>query len=146
MSLQFIIGSSGIGKTHYACQRIIQESLENPGKLYYIIVPEQFTMQTQKNVVEMHPGKGILNIDVLSFQRLAYRVFEEVGGAREVLLDDTGKSLVLQKLVQQHKKELPYLGSQMNKICIKRLFLQTFCRFGILNISVEHTRIVSTGG
>ena len=115
MSLQFIIGSSGIGKTHYACQQIIQESLENPGKLYYIIVPEQFTMQTQKNVVEMHPGKGILNIDVLSFQRLAYRVFEEVGGAREVLLDDTGKSLVLQKLVQQHKKELPYLGSQMNK-------------------------------
>ncbi len=115
MSLQFIIGSSGIGKTHYACEHIIRESLENPQSLYYIIVPEQFTMQTQKNVVEMHPGKGILNIDVLSFQRLAYRVFEEVGGAQEVLLDDTGKSMVLQKLVQQHKKELPYLGSQMNK-------------------------------
>ena len=47
MSLQFIIGSSGIGKTHYACQQIIQESLENPGKLYYIIVREEFTMQTQ---------------------------------------------------------------------------------------------------
>ena len=81
MSLQFIIGSSGIGKTHYACEQIIQESMENPQHLYYIIVPEQFTMQTQKNVVEMHPGKGILNIDVLSFQRLAYRIFEETGGA-----------------------------------------------------------------
>ena len=115
MSLQFIIGSSGIGKTHYACEYIIRESLENPQCLYYIIVPEQFTMQTQKNVVEMHPGKGILNIDVLSFERLAYRIFEEVGGAQEVLLDDTGKSMVLQKLVQQHKKNLPYLGSQMNK-------------------------------
>ena len=115
MSLQFIIGSSGIGKTHYACEYIIRESLENPQCLYYMIVPEQFTMQTQKNVVEMHPGKGILNIDVLSFERLAYRIFEEVGGAQEVLLDDTGKSMVLQKLVQQHKKNLPYLGSQMNK-------------------------------
>lgn len=115
MSLQFIIGSSGIGKTHYACSRIIQESLENPDRLYYIVVPEQFTMQTQKDVVEMHPGKGILNIDVLSFDRLAYRIFEEVGGAQEVLLDDTGKSMVIQKLVQQHKKNLPYLGSQMNK-------------------------------
>ena len=115
MSLQFIIGSSGIGKTHYACEQIIRESMENPQHLYYIIVPEQFTMQTQKNVVEMHPGKGILNIDVLSFQRLAYRIFEETGGAREVLLDDTGKSMVLQKLVQQHRKNLPYLGSQMNK-------------------------------
>ena len=102
MSLQFIIGSSGIGKTHYACEQIIRESMENPQHLYYIIVPEQFTMQTQKNVVEMHPGKGILNIDVLSFQRLAYRIFEETGGAMEVLLDDTGKSMVLQKLVQQH--------------------------------------------
>ena len=115
MSLQFIIGSSGIGKTHYACEQIIRESMENPQHLYYIIVPEQFTMQTQKNVVEMHPGKGILNIDVLSFQRLAYRIFEETGGAMEVLLDDTGKSMVLQKLVQQHRKNLPYLGKQMNK-------------------------------
>ena len=115
MSLQFIIGSSGAGKSYFAYERVIQESLMHPQRNYYVIVPEQFTMQTQKNVVEMHPGKGILNIDVLSFQRLAYRVFEEVGGAREVLLDDTGKSLVLQKLVQQHKKELPYLGSQMNK-------------------------------
>ena len=33
MSLQFIIGSSGIGKTHYACQRIIQES--GKAVLYY---------------------------------------------------------------------------------------------------------------
>ena len=115
MSLQFIMGSSGIGKTHYACEQIIRESLKHPEKRYYIIVPEQFTMQTQRNVVEMHPGKGILNIDVLSFERLAYRIFEEVGGAREVLLDDTGKSMVLAKLVQKHKKEHPYLGSQMNK-------------------------------
>ena len=115
MSLQFIIGSSGIGKTHYACEQIIRESMENPQHLYYIIVPEQFTMQTQKNVVEMHPGKGILNIDVLSFQRLAYRIFEETGGAREVLLDDTGKSMVLQKLVQKHQKDLVYLKNQMKK-------------------------------
>ena len=100
MSLQFIIGNAGAGKTYRACEAIIRESIENPDRLYYIIVPEQFTMQTQKNVVEMHPGKGILNIDVLSFERLAYRVFEEVGGVQETLLDDTGKSMVLQKLVQ----------------------------------------------
>ena len=92
MSLQFIIGSSGIGKTHYACEQIIRESMENPQHLYYIIVPEQFTMQTQKNVVEMHPGKGILNIDVLSFQRLAYRVFEELAVENLQVLDDMGKS------------------------------------------------------
>ena len=72
-------------------------------------------MQTQKALVEMHPGKGILNIDILSFERLAYRVFEETGGDNRKVLEDTGKSMVLQKMVQQHRKELDYLGSQMNK-------------------------------
>ncbi len=115
MSLQFIIGSSGVGKSWYAYQRIIRESIEHPSKNYYVIVPEQFTMQTQKSLVEMHPGKGILNIDILSFERLAYRVFEETGGDDRKILEDTGKSMVLQKMAQQHRKELSYLGSQMNK-------------------------------
>lgn len=115
MSLQFIIGSSGAGKSYFAYKRVIQQSLKHPEKNYYVIVPEQFTMQTQKTLVEMHPGKGILNIDILSFERLAYRVFEEIGGENRKLLEDTGKSMVLQKMVQQHRKELPYLGSQMNK-------------------------------
>ena len=69
----------------------------------------------QKTLVEMHPGKGILDIDILSFERLAYRVFEETGGDNRKVLEDTGKSMVLQKMVQQHRKELAYLGSQMNK-------------------------------
>lgn len=115
MSLQFIIGSSGAGKSYFAYERVIQRSLKHPEKNYYVIVPEQFTMQTQKTLVEMHPGKGILNIDILSFERLAYRVFEETGGDNRKLLEDTGKSMILQKMVQQHRKELPYLGSQMNK-------------------------------
>lgn len=115
MSLQFIIGNSGAGKSCYAYQRIIEESRKHPDTLYTVIVPEQFTMQTQKTLVEMHPGKGILNIDILSFERLAYRVLEEVGGDNRKLLEETGKSMVLQKLVQIHKKELAYLGNQMKK-------------------------------
>ena len=115
MALQFIIGNSGAGKSYLAYKKIIEESQKFPDTMYYVIVPEQFTMQTQKTLVEMHPGKGILNIDILSFQRLAYRVFEEVGAGNRKILEETGKSMVLQKVVQVHQKELPYLGSQMKK-------------------------------
>ena len=115
MSLQFIIGSSGAGKSYLAYQRIIEESMKHPERNYYVIVPEQFTMQTQKTLVEMHPGKGILNIDILSFERLAYRVFEETGGDTRKVLEDTGKSMVLRKMVQRYQKDLSYLGSQMKK-------------------------------
>ena len=115
MSLQFIIGSPGTGKSFCSYEKIISESILHPDINYFVIVPEQFTMQTQKTLVEMHPGKGILNIDILSFERLAYRVFQETGGDNRKLLEDTGKSMVLQKMVQKHQKNLPYLGSQMKK-------------------------------
>ena len=65
MALQLILGNAGAGKSHYIFEKIIQESMEHPTKQYLIIVPEQFTMQTQKDLVMMHPRHGIMNIDVL---------------------------------------------------------------------------------
>lgn len=122
MALQFILGNSGSGKSHYIYSKIIKESIEDPFRRFVVLVPEQFTMQTQKRLVQMHPGGGILNVDVLSFERLAYRVFEEVGGSGMPLLEETGKSFVLQKIVQEEKKNLPYLGSQMGKNgCIQEM-------------------------
>ena len=55
MSLQFIIGNSGAGKSYAAYQNVIREASRKPTNMYYVIVPEQFTMQTQKTLVEMHP-------------------------------------------------------------------------------------------
>ena len=98
MALQFILGNSGSGKSHYLYQHIIEESLCHPDVNFLILVPEQFTMQTQKDLVSMHPKKGIMNIDVLSFGRLAHRIFEEVGGDDRVILDDEGKNLILRKI------------------------------------------------
>jgi len=115
MSLQFITASSGAGKSCQAYQYIIEESIRFPKRNYYVIVPEQFTMQTQKNLVSLHPDQSIMNIDVLSFARLAYRVFEEVGKDCPPLLEETGKSFVLQKVAQGQKKELGVLGSNMFK-------------------------------
>lgn len=115
MPLQFIIGNSGAGKSYTAFQSLISDAMSHPEKLYYVIVPEQFTMQTQKTLVQMHPDGGILNIDVLSFERLAYRVLEETGGDIRSVLEETGKNMVLQKLVQKHQKELVYLKNQMKK-------------------------------
>lgn len=115
MSLQFIYGPSGSGKSYTLYKKIIEQSLQEPEKEFLVIVPEQFTMQTQKELVEMHPQKGILNIDVLSFQRLAWRVFEEVGTKRHTILEDTGKNLLLRKVAAEKQEELAILGSNFHK-------------------------------
>ena len=80
MSLQFYLGSAGSGKSYRMYRDIIDESIKNPETNYLVIVPEQFTLQTQKDIVTMHPNHGVMNVDILSFVRFAYRIFDEVGG------------------------------------------------------------------
>ena len=115
MSLQIITGASGAGKSTMVYQRIIEESKKNPKCNYFVIVPDQFTMQTQKDLVTMSPCGGIMNIDVLSFNRLAHRIFEETGGNRKPVLDDTGKSLILRKIASDLKERVPVIGANLDK-------------------------------
>ena len=57
MPLQLILGNSGSGKSHFLYKKVIEESIAHPEQNYMVIVPEQFTMQTQKDLVDMHrPG------------------------------------------------------------------------------------------
>ena len=114
MSLQLILGSSGAGKSHYLYTHIIEESMKNPDRNYIVVVPEQYTMAIQKRLVSMHPRKGILNIDVVSFERLAYKVFEEVGEDNLEVLDDTGKNLIIKRVLEQNKDRLKYFGSNLS--------------------------------
>ena len=101
MGYRFYFGASGAGKTYRAFSDIINESIKNREKRYFIIVPEQFTMQTQKDIVQMHPNHASNNIDVLSFNRLAYRIFEELDIENPKLLDELDKALILRKIANQ---------------------------------------------
>ena len=115
MSLRFYFGPSGSGKSHRIYEEIMQRAAQEPGRNFLIIVPDQFTMQTQKDLVMRSDRGGILNIDVLSFGRLSHRILEEVGTKEMPVLDDTGKSLVLQKIASDLKEQLPAMGSLLHK-------------------------------
>ena len=116
MALQFILGGSGSGKSHYLYKTVIEESGRNPGLNYMVLVPEQFTMQTQKDLVLMHEKRGIMNIDVLSFGRLAYRIFEETGKGNTPVLDDEGKNLILRRIAGICESNLKVLRGNMKKL------------------------------
>lgn len=116
MSLQLIFGNSGSGKSGYLYERILEQAEREPDRNFLILVPEQFTMQTQRELVGRQKNHAIMNVDVLSFARLAYRVFDELGMQDVVVLEDTGKNLVLRKVAELKKKELKVLGGSLNKM------------------------------
>lgn len=134
MGLKFYIGASGSGKSYLLYKRIIDESIRNPHTNYLIVVPDQFTMQTQLEMVKRHPNKGIMNIDVLSFGRLSHRIFEEVGGNDKPVLDDTGKSLVLRRVAAEHEDELSVMKRNVRKpgyISEIKSALSEFMQYGL---------------
>lgn len=115
MALTLIVGGSGSGKTEYIYKEMIGRSMREPDGRFFVIVPEQATMQAQREIVRLHPRHGTMNIDIVSFERLAYRIFSELSLPQPEILDDTGKTMVLRRLAGEKKDALSYFASNLNR-------------------------------
>lgn len=143
MSLQLILGASGSGKTTWVNRYIIEESIKRPDQNYIVLVPEQFTMETQKMIVQAHPKNGTMNIDVLSFVRLAHKVFAEMGCEDYVVLDDMGKCVILQKAALKHADSLKVFGRNLKRqgfISELKSMLSELYQYGISPEQLETAR------
>lgn len=115
MSIQFVFGGSGSGKSTYVYQQIIDASEAEPGRQFFVMVPDQFTMSTQKQLCRMSESGGIMNIDVQSFSRLVHRISDEVGAHPKIMLDDTGKNLILRDVALKREGQLVMLGQKLRR-------------------------------
>ncbi|MFP4697901.1 MAG: helicase-exonuclease AddAB subunit AddB [Eubacteriales bacterium] len=137
MSLEIILGVSGSGKTQICYEQIIEKSLQDEKNNYILLVPEQFTLQTQKDIVSQHPCNGIMSIEVLSFQRLAYRIFEEVSGITKKILEESGKSMVIRKVIEDKKDDLKIFYQNLDKIGVINELKSSITELFQYNISEE---------
>nr|MCR5271711.1 exodeoxyribonuclease V subunit gamma [Lachnospiraceae bacterium] len=148
MGVQFILGNSGNGKSYYIYNKIVQESYGDIGGNYLVIVPEQFTMQTQKTLVSLHRNHSIQNIDILSFERLSYRIFDELGVKSNHVLEESGKNFLLKRVADREKGKLSVLGSNISKmgyISEMKSLISEFMQYGvkpedIANINSMHSK------
>ena len=135
MAIHFIYGASSSGKSRHLYQYLLNEAKANPKHRFFVVVPEQFSLQTQKELVLLNEqGHGIWNIDVQSFMRLAWRIFAETGCKERVILEDTGKSMVLQKLLSECEEQLCYFGRNIKKpgfVDEIKSLLSEFYQYGI---------------
>ncbi len=115
MALQFISGNSISDRTAVIYETICAQACSHPDKDYLFLVPEQATLQVQRELAAVHPDHVLGNIDVLSFGRLAHRLLNEQVGKKAVLLDDTGKSMILRRIAGKEKQELEVFGRNLNQ-------------------------------
>lgn len=137
MALHLYLGNSGSGKTYGMYKELIRQSEESPRRRFLLLVPEQFTLQTQKDLVLLHPDHVLVNLEVLSFDRLSYRVFQELGVKQPDVLEEVGKNLILRRVAEEKKDELTVLSKYVKKPGYISELKSLFSEFQQYDISPE---------
>jgi ATP-dependent helicase/nuclease subunit B len=80
LGIRYFLGRTGSGKSYRTMQEIVADLKKDSDYPLILLVPEQFTLQAERDLIEKMDLPGIMRVEVLSFTRLAFRVFNEVGG------------------------------------------------------------------
>ncbi len=143
MALQLIIGPSGYGKTYYANRMIMDEAVQNPDKMYYVVVPEQLNLSMQQDFLKISPTGTLFNVDVVSFERLAERILSRCGLDMPELVDDTGKCLVLRKVAGDIREDLTAFKRPVKKAGFIQLLKSMLSELLQYNITDERLHELS---
>lgn len=123
MSLRLVYGRAGTGKSEY-CFREMKEKVENKQQVF-VISPEQFSFISEKKLLEALKEKAVFQAEVLSFERMGYRVLQEVGGLTKVNLSSSGKAMLIYDKLSHYQKELIFLGkSEENVQTVERMLTE----------------------
>ena len=138
--LKILVGNAGVGKTTTLYKMAIEKAAELNNNVFFI-VPEQYTMQAQKEIVERTFVHGTTNIDIVSFMRLAYRIFDELGTSISNVLEDHGKSMLLHKIIGNINNELVVYKNMKDKdgfIDQMKSILSEFYQYEIQKNEIEN--------
>ncbi|SDP47971.1 helicase-exonuclease AddAB subunit AddB [Clostridium gasigenes] len=141
MSIRFVFGRAGSGKSQF-CLNQIKKKLENDkNNKLILLVPEQYTFHTEKKLLEVVGESGLLRAEVLSFKRMASRVFNECGGRTLTRMNDSGKNMLIYKLLKDKGEELEYFNRMAKQQGFTGIVSKTITEFKKYNISSEMLEI-----
>lgn len=106
MSLIFYEGSALSEKSTEMYRYLLKKAEDNPEKRVFLIVPDQVSLTAQGALIRMSSHHALTNLEVLSFNRFAYRVFEEQQIEVRDLLDEAGKELLIRYISESQKENL----------------------------------------
>ena len=143
MSLEIITGDSGAGKTTRLLQEIIEHAEHHPDKSHLLLVPEQFCLSAQQKLADMHPRHTLLNIEALSFDRLAARCFRELRVDTAGIISETSKSMLLSLAVRDCKGKLSVYEKQSAYPAFIRRLSSLFAEWTMNDLEPERIRALS---
>lgn len=113
--MRLILGRSGSGKSFYCMNEIKKYDEEAFNKPLIYIVPEQFSFEAERELIKVLNKKGMINSQVLSFKRLAYKIFTEKG-FKENQIGSSGKTMIIYSIMTKNESKLSILKNASKNI------------------------------
>ena len=138
MSLKIIYGKSGTGKSTYIFKEIT-DKIKKGNRKIYIITPEQFSFTAEKKLLDSINTNSVVLAEVLTFNRMAYRVIKETGNSNLKNLSQTGKSMLIYSNLSKEKNNLNFIGKSLENVNLVEAQITEFKKHGITVEKLEQT-------
>ena len=104
--LQLLLGRSGSGKTHLIREELAALAAAGETRSLLLLVPEQFSFESERALLERLGPQLAGRVQVLSFTRVAETVFRELGGLAGTVMDDGTRALLMSRALEQLTDQL----------------------------------------
>ena len=129
MGLRIIYGKPGSGKSQFCFSEIAK--LIDKKESIFIITPEQFSFTAERKLMEAVNKNAVINAEVITLTRMAYRVLSDIGGEIKQSLSKCGKAMLVYSILNKYKKELEFLGKSDENIDLVIRTITEFKKHGI---------------
>lgn len=99
-----------------------------------LLVPDQFTLQAERDAFFYLQAKGLMDLEVVSISRLGLKVLAETGGGRTALIDKYGRHMLLTKILGENRETLElYKGLEKKQSFIEMVnnFISELKQYGV---------------
>lgn len=144
MGIRFVFGRAGSGKSYYCLNQINKKLTNDKNNKLIMLVPDQYTFQTEKKLLEYIGEKALLRAEVLSFKRMATRVFDKCGGRAINVIEDSGKNMLIYKLLKDKGEELQYfnrISKQQGFVGIVSKSITEFKKYNISEVILKEKEL-----
>ena len=138
MSLRLVYGRAGKGKSSFLYNEI-KDKINEKSKIY-IITPEQFSFTAEKKLMDAIGTGAVINAEVLTFNRMAYRVLKEIGGINKTDLSKCGRAMLIYDILSKNKRKLKYLGKSDENIDMIGTQITEFKKHGVSVEELEEAK------
>lgn len=136
--VKFILGRASSGKTYTVMQKIAECIYK--GETPVLLVPEQFSFESEKNILDAVGDGNAQKVSVISFTRLCDEVERINGGVCSESITDSDRVVLMNRAIKNCRDDLVRFKKYVNSSSFARLMIDSINEFKLNFVSIDDLR------